>query len=122
MVARAAARLATLLLVTARARAAELAYQGAVAPPPAPDTHCQGWCPKWTCCRLCDDPACSGCGATKKCAPREDRGRGADELRSRARGRLRGAARGAVRIGRKTKRNGALPGGGALGSRWKIYM
>ena len=48
--------------------AAGLQYQGAQAPPPAAAPRCDGWCPKWTCCKLCDDPACSGCGATRQCA------------------------------------------------------
>lgn len=47
--------------------AGDLSYQGAQAPPPAP-SNCEGWCPKWSCCKLCDDPACSGCGAVRQCA------------------------------------------------------
>ena len=58
--------LTTLLCLTTTTVLA-IEYQGAQAPPPAPNS-CQGWCPKWTCCKLCDDPACSGCGATRQCA------------------------------------------------------
>lgn len=59
----------TVLLLSALTAFAELQYQNALAPPPEEATaHCQGWCPKWTCCKLCDDPACSGCGATRQCA------------------------------------------------------
>ena len=43
-------------------------YQNAQAPPPSAASSCQGWCPKWTCCKLCDDPQCSGCGAKRQCA------------------------------------------------------
>ena len=56
---------ALLLLFAAIVGAIE--YQNAQAPPPAP-SNCEGWCPKWTCCKLCDDPACRGCGATRQCA------------------------------------------------------
>lgn len=56
-----------LVLQAGQLASAGMQYQGAVAPPPAAAV-CQGWCPKWTCCKTCDDPACSGCGATRKCS------------------------------------------------------
>jgi hypothetical protein len=48
--------------------ASAIQYQNALAPPPIAAGGCQGWCPKWTCCKTCDNPACSGCGATRQCA------------------------------------------------------
>ena len=62
-----AARRASVAVVLAAAAAARAAiqYQGANAPPPALAGSCQGWCPKWTCCKTCNDPACSTCGATR---------------------------------------------------------
>ena len=58
--------LTTLLCLTTTTVLA-IEYQGAQAPPPAPNS-CQGWCPKWTCCKLWRRSGMQGCGATRQCA------------------------------------------------------
>ena len=57
-----------LVLVAAPVAFADYIYQRAQAPPPPPKAECRSWCPKKTCCKTCDVPACLGCGLIKECA------------------------------------------------------